>query len=149
MKLIHLSDLHLGKRVNAFSMLEDQQYILEQILHILDTEQPDAVLIAGDVYDKTVPSAEAVKGGSVDISITEEANHVCLCVADTGIGIPPEHHSKIFERFYRVDKSHSRQSGGTGLGLSIVKHAVKQHHGTITVDSQVGQGTRITVTLKK
>lgn len=89
------------------------------------------------------------EGGSVDISITEEANHVCLCVADTGIGIPPEHHSKIFERFYRVDKSHSRQSGGTGLGLSIVKHAVKQHHGTITVDSQVGQGTSITVTLKK
>lgn len=61
MKLIHLSDLHLGKRVNDISMLDDQKYILEQILHILDTEQPDAVLIAGDVYDKTVPSAEAVE----------------------------------------------------------------------------------------
>jgi len=61
MKLIHLSDLHLGKRVNAFSMLEDQQYILEQILSVIDTEQPDGVLIAGDVYDKVVPSAEAVQ----------------------------------------------------------------------------------------
>lgn len=60
MKLIHLSDLHLGKRVNEFSMLEDQQYILTEILRIIDAEQPDGVLIAGDVYDKSVPSAESV-----------------------------------------------------------------------------------------
>ena len=61
MKLIHLSDLHLGKRVNEFSMLEDQAYILEQILTIIDAEQPQAVLVAGDIYDKAVPSAEAVQ----------------------------------------------------------------------------------------
>lgn len=60
MKLIHLSDLHLGKRVNEFSMLEDQQYILTEILQMIDREQPDGVLIAGDIYDKSVPSAEAV-----------------------------------------------------------------------------------------
>ena len=60
MKLVHLSDLHLGKRVNEFSMLEDQQYILRQILEIIDRERPEAVLIAGDVFDKSVPSAEAV-----------------------------------------------------------------------------------------
>ena len=60
MKLIHLSDLHLGKRVNEFSMLEDQAYILRQILNIVDDQRPDAVLIAGDVYDKAVPPAEAV-----------------------------------------------------------------------------------------
>lgn len=60
MKLIHLSDLHLGKRVNDFPMLEDQAYILDRILEMIDREQPDAVLIAGDVYDKTIPSAEAV-----------------------------------------------------------------------------------------
>ena len=60
MKLIHLSDLHLGKRVNEFSMLEDQQYILTEILQIIDQEKPDGVIIAGDVYDKSVPSAEAV-----------------------------------------------------------------------------------------
>ena len=61
MKLIHLSDLHLGKRVNEFSMLEDQAYILEQILTIIDAEQPQAVLVAGDIYDKAVPAAEAVQ----------------------------------------------------------------------------------------
>jgi len=60
MKFIHLSDLHIGKRVNEFSMLEDQEYILTQIINIIDKETPDAVLIAGDVYDKAVPSAEAV-----------------------------------------------------------------------------------------
>ena len=61
MKLLHLSDLHLGKRVNEFSMLEDQRYILTQILLIIDEERPDAVLISGDVYDRTVPPAEAVQ----------------------------------------------------------------------------------------
>lgn len=61
MKLIHLSDLHLGKRVNGFSMLEDQKYILTKIINIIDDEQPDGILIAGDVYDKSVPSAEAVE----------------------------------------------------------------------------------------
>ena len=61
MKLLHLSDLHLGKRVNEFSMLEDQAYILQQILKITEEERPDAVLIAGDIYDKSVPPAEAVQ----------------------------------------------------------------------------------------
>ena len=61
MRLIHLSDLHIGKRVNEFSMLEDQEYILKEILGIIDDEQPDGVIIAGDVYDKSVPSEEAVK----------------------------------------------------------------------------------------
>ena len=61
MKFIHLSDLHLGKRVNEFNMLEDQDYILRLILRLIDEEQPDAILIAGDVYDKAVPSAEAVQ----------------------------------------------------------------------------------------
>ena len=60
MRFIHLSDLHLGKRVNEYSMLEDQQYILKEILRIVDLEQPQGVLIAGDVYDKSVPTAEAV-----------------------------------------------------------------------------------------
>ena len=61
MKLIHLSDIHLGKRVNEFSMLEDQAHILKKILAVVDEEKPDGVLIAGDVYDKSVPSTEAVQ----------------------------------------------------------------------------------------
>ena len=60
MKFLHLSDLHLGKRVNEISMLDDQAYILQQILEILDAEQPDAVVIAGDIYDKSIPSSDAV-----------------------------------------------------------------------------------------
>ena len=60
MKIIHLSDLHLGKRVNEFSMIEDQKYILKKILNVIDEENPDAVIIAGDVYDKPIPPAEAV-----------------------------------------------------------------------------------------
>ena len=60
MKLLHLSDLHLGKRVNEFSMIDDQRHVLDQILCVIDAERPDAVLIAGDVYDKPVPTAEAV-----------------------------------------------------------------------------------------
>ena len=61
MKLIHLSDLHLGKRVNEFSMIEDQKYILNEILRIIDKEAPDGVLLAGDLYDRPIPSAEAVQ----------------------------------------------------------------------------------------
>ena len=68
-----------------------------------------------------------------------------ITVADTGIGIAPEHQARVFERFYRVDKSHSKASGGTGLGLSIVKHAVQYHHGRIELESTPGTGTTIRV----
>ena len=87
-----------------------------------------------------------VVGGRVDVRITKENGHVVLKVADTGIGIPPEHQSRIFERFYRVDKSHSKASGGTGLGLSIVKHAVQYHNAKLFLQSTPGKGTTITVT---
>ena len=90
-----------------------------------------------------------VQGGNVKISVSEESGKVCLTVQDSGIGIAPEEHSKIFERFYRVDKSHSKQSGGTGLGLSIVKHAVQYHHGEIAVKSEINSGAAITVSFKK
>ncbi len=88
-----------------------------------------------------------VEGGRVDISVSEENGEAVLTVRDTGIGIPPEHRDRVFERFYRVDKSHSKASGGTGLGLSIVKHAVQYHHGRIDLTSEVGKGTEITVRL--
>ncbi|MBP0959079.1 MAG: ATP-binding protein [Oscillospiraceae bacterium] len=88
-------------------------------------------------------------GGKVDISISETEKEVTLTVSDNGIGIAPEHHARIFERFYRVDKSHSKKSGGTGLGLSIVKHSVQYHGGKISIKSEENKGTAITVVLPK
>lgn len=84
-------------------------------------------------------------GGKVQISVLDGADTVTLRVKDSGIGIALEDQEKVFERFYRVDKSHSRQSGGTGLGLSIVKHAVQYHHGKLSMKSTPGQGTEISV----
>ena len=90
-----------------------------------------------------------VDGGRVDIQVADEPHNVRVTVKDTGIGIAPEHQGRIFERFYRADKSHSKASGGTGLGLSIVKHAVQYHHGSIDLQSQPGKGTQISVTFPK
>ena len=87
-----------------------------------------------------------VPDGTVKILVEAGKRNVKLVVKDTGIGIAPEHQSRVFERFYRVDKSHSKLSGGTGLGLSIVKHAVQYHHGAIELVSEEKKGTEITLT---
>ncbi|MFD3445344.1 two-component system histidine kinase PnpS [Microbacteriaceae bacterium 4G12] len=88
-------------------------------------------------------------GGHVSVSITNQQEMVQVEVSDTGIGIEHDEIPRIFERFYRVDKARSRNTGGTGLGLSIVKHLVEAHHGSITVTSKVGGGTAFTVKLPK
>ena len=85
--------------------------------------------------------------GKVTVKISKCDSHAVITVKDTGIGIPKEHQQRVFERFYRVDKSHSRKIGGTGLGLSIVKHAVAFHGGTVTLKSIEGKGTTITVVI--
>ena len=84
-------------------------------------------------------------GGHVRVRVQPENGYALLEVADDGIGIPEEHQRRVFERFYRVDKSHSRASGGTGLGLSIVKHAAAVHRAEIELKSEVGKGTTISV----
>ena len=89
------------------------------------------------------------KNGKVRVELRHEDHDVVLTVADNGPGIPEEDLPKVFERFYRVDKSHSKASGGTGLGLSIVKHAAAYHHGTVQLESQPGKGTTITVTIPR
>lgn len=87
------------------------------------------------------------EGGYVKITVESEKDKAVIQVEDNGIGIPAEHQDRIFERFYRVDKSHSKETGGTGLGLSIVKHAVAFHHGIVKLHSEVGIGTCITIIL--
>ena len=84
-------------------------------------------------------------GGSVHVTIVQQGNEVTLTVKDSGIGIPKEYQERIFERFYRVDKSRSKSTGGTGLGLAIVKHIVAQHHARMKLDSEVGKGTTIKI----
>lgn len=107
-------------------------------------------LLSAIVYNLT---DNAIKynhsGGKVLVSVTNVPDGVLLSVKDTGIGIPKDQQERVFERFYRVDKSHSKEVGGTGLGLSIVKHAAKLHGAKITLDSEPGKGTEIAVLFPK
>lgn len=89
------------------------------------------------------------KGGRVDVSVEETDTEVVLSVKDTGIGILKEHQERIFERFYRVDRSRSKLTGGTGLGLAIVKHIVAQHHANLELESEKDAGTQIRVRFLK
>ncbi len=88
------------------------------------------------------------KGGEVEIEVFRDRRGAVLAVTDTGIGIPKEHQERIFERFYRVDKSRSKERGGTGLGLAIVKHIAQVHKAQVSVESEIGKGTRIEVAFK-
>ena len=89
------------------------------------------------------------EGGYVKVSLSTTGEQVCFSVEDNGIGIAKEEQERIFERFYRVDKSHSRKTGGTGLGLSIVKHGAALHHAQIVLNSEPDKGTKIQVFFKK
>ncbi len=129
-----LSDSAKKKKVelcvegNACTILGVHRYVYEIIYNLCD----NAIR-----YNK--------ENGKVTIKIYNENEKTVLKVTDTGIGIAPEHQNRIFERFYRVDKSHSKETGGTGLGLSIVKHAVQYHNGKIAIESNVNKGTTITI----
>ena len=139
--------------------------VLEEVVHRLQPlaqqkevvltsyVEPAAVLGIRQVLQEIIYNLceNAIKynkpGGTVKASVVQVGTHAVLKVADTGIGIPAEEQPRVFERFYRVDKSHSRIIGGTGLGLSIVKHGVQLHHGEISLESQLEKGTTITVRL--
>lgn len=107
--------------------------------------------LLGEILDNLCDNAIKYnhKGGTVSVVIQNTDDGATVCVADTGIGIPIEHQERIFERFYRVDKSHSKEIGGTGLGLSIVKHAAKLHNAKIILHSTLGLGTEITIKFPK
>ena len=107
-------------------------------------------LVGGMIYNLCENAIKYNKeNGSVKLTVSNEGEFSVLNVSDTGIGIPPEHQSRVFERFYRVDKSHYKEVGGTGLGLSIVKHSAMVHNAKIDLQSTPGKGTSVTVRFPK
>jgi two-component system sensor histidine kinase SenX3 len=105
----------------------------------------DLSLLVRNLLDNAVRYTRP--GGSVDIRVAANGSNVVLVVADTGVGIPSRDVDRIFERFYRVDRARSRETGGTGLGLSIVRHVTENHHGSIDVRSELGRGSTFEVRL--
>lgn len=121
-------------------LLEGEEAVIQAVPAILD-EMVYNLCENAVKYNKS--------GGSVTVTVHSDAAHVTLEVADTGIGIAPEHHSRVFERFYRVDKSHSKEIGGTGLGLSIVKHGAAFHHAQVELESALDKGTTVRIIFPK
>ena len=149
-QMVPLVDLDLYEVAsNCISMLQINAQKHEVTLHLHGPHvciKGDAQMLEEMIYnlcDNGIRYNEP--GGKVDISIKETSTQVILMVSDTGIGIPEKHLERIFERFYRVDKSRSKKTGGTGLGLAIVKHIAEQLNATIRLESEVGNGTTITV----
>jgi signal transduction histidine kinase len=105
----------------------------------------DLALLVRNLVDNAI--RYTAPGGKVNVELTTEDGEVVLAVADTGLGIPHRDLPRIFERFYRVDRARSRETGGTGLGLSIVKHVAENLGGRVDVTSELGQGTRFEVRL--
>jgi signal transduction histidine kinase len=105
----------------------------------------DLTLLVRNLLDNAVRYSP--DGGRVEVELTSTDREALLAVRDTGIGIPSRDLPRIFERFYRVDRARSRETGGTGLGLSIAKHVAEQHGGRIEVDSELGQGSEFRVRL--
>ena len=103
--------------------------------------------ILGEIIYNLCDNAIKYNGdhGTVTVTVFEEDGRPAVSVADTGIGIPEEDLDRVFERFFRVNKSHSKEIGGTGLGLSIVKHGAAYHNAKIRMDSRLGEGTEITI----
>ena len=161
--IIHLSQLDEGvaparERVELLAVAERAAAALEdsaakkQVRLSVTGERTWISGVPGFLYEMVYNLCDnAVKynieGGRVDISVSGGERSAVVTVKDTGIGIPAECQSRIFERFFRVDKSRSKASGGTGLGLSIVKHIAQYHHGEIELSSQPGQGTSVSVRL--
>lgn len=152
-------------RIDINQLTQDIFEQLEKIAHSkhtslsirLRTTQPGPVWVKADpqrieqVMTNLIENALKYgnENGQVMVSLDEEKKHILISIRDDGPGIPPEHLSRIFERFYRVDKSRSKERGGTGLGLAIVKHILNAHKTKITVMSKVGKGTTFRFKLER
>jgi len=163
--LLVLSRIESGKRAEPYGTFGVGEVLAEIVLEkaglakknevVLELGADSGAMLSGDrKLFKTACSNlvdNAIKynrpGGRVDISVDGDDGEIAVAIADTGIGIPASEQRKIFERFYRVDKARSRETGGTGLGLSIVKHAADFHGGSVRVVSSIGEGSTFTLIL--
>ncbi len=167
--LIEISRIESGEMKMSFrwfplnqfleAVEEDMRPLADRKQIVLTTEYPAVpdLRVWGDrerlkqvmanLIENAVKYTEA--GGNVRVGVALEQDQASISVSDSGIGIPEEHHRRIFERFYRVDKDRSRDVGGTGLGLAIVKHIVEAHGGTISVSSEPAKGSVFTFTVKR
>jgi two-component system phosphate regulon sensor histidine kinase PhoR len=151
--VLELEDIDLGGFLENVIRIFDQKLKDKQLSLVIDVKDNLAPIKADlfkleqmmlNLLDNAVKYTDC---GKITVSMDVDNKRVRIQVRDTGIGIPKDDIPRIFERFYVVDKSRSRRFGGTGLGLSIVKHIVLLHHGTIDVESALGKGTSVTVTL--
>ncbi|MGP7816722.1 two-component system histidine kinase PnpS [Niallia sp. 01092] len=152
----------IRERLNILDILDEAIKILwkkaeTKELELIFKQKEESIWIEGDrgrltqVFLNLISNAISYtpNGGKITVSVLERRKDVIVFVEDTGIGIENSEITRIFERFYRVDKARSRNSGGTGLGLAIVKHLIELHKGTIKVESKIGKGTTFQVQLKK
>ena len=164
--LLQLSNLeHGGSRIQAEFQLQNIRNTIQQAQTVMDeklrkkritciNEIEDCPILANhglleEALSNLIGNAikYSLEGSEITINATFQDEELEIIVQDNGVGIPLEHQDRIFERFYRVDKSRDRQTGGTGLGLSIVKHVIQLHNGTVAVESQPGKGTRFIIRL--
>lgn len=165
--LLDLSRIESGKlRINKTAV--DMKKVFDDTVLLLQSKAEEKqITLENNIYDPVIVEGDekllrqvalnlvdngvkyTPEGGRVWIEAEQGLDHVEFLVIDNGVGIGSEHLDRLFERFYRVDKGRSRQTGGTGLGLAIVKHIIDRHKGTIAVESRVGKGTKIRITLKR
>jgi two-component system, OmpR family, phosphate regulon sensor histidine kinase PhoR len=167
--LIEISKIESGELKLSYRFFEVQEFIHTIIEELHSLAQPNKIALFYKSSDTNPLMVFADKekirqvmvnlienaikynrlNGSVTIELKNENKYVNISVIDTGIGIPEEHHSRIFERFYRIDKNRSREIGGTGLGLAIVKHILEAHKSRISIESKTGEGSRFSFSLPK
>ncbi len=144
-EMVNLRQMVENVAAELESYASDNQVVLNVVAENLSLYGVPRILheICYNLVDNSIKYNR--KGGTTTISLHDSPNGIHLAVRDTGIGIPPEHQPRIFERFYRVDKSHSKDIGGTGLGLSIVRHGVRLHNGSVSLESTPNVGTTISI----
>lgn len=144
---LHELLVEIQERLKTVIEKKNIQFYIDEKDIVLDAPKQVVSEVVYNLCDNAIKYNH--QGGLVDVSLSETDAYVKICVKDNGIGIAHTHQNRIFERFYRVDKSHSKEVGGTGLGLSIVKHDVNYLDGSIEIESNLGEGTTILVNIPK